>query len=259
MAQKTIILIHGFRGTHDGLDLIVQHLKGVRTIVPDIPGFADGATLEHYDLNSYVEWLKEFINSKGLKTPPVLLGHSFGSIVSAAYAAKYPKTIEKLILVNPIGAPALEGPRGVLTQLAVFYYWLGKKLPKKVAHTWLASKTVTNIMSQTMTKTTNKELKAYIKDQHLQYFGLFHNPQAVSESFITSISNSVRDVAAKITIPTLLIAGEKDDITPLEKQKELQKLFPNAYLEVINGVGHLTHYETPDQVSLLVLGFIKLS
>jgi pimeloyl-ACP methyl ester carboxylesterase len=69
----------------------------------------------------------------------------------------------------------------------------------------------------------------------------------------------VRDVAANITVPTLLIVGEKDDITPLAKQKELLKLFPDAELKVIKDVGHLTHYETPDQISSFVLGFIKLS
>jgi hypothetical protein len=35
-----------------------------------------------------------------------------------------------VILVNPIGAPALEGPRGVLTRLAVLYYCLGARLPR---------------------------------------------------------------------------------------------------------------------------------
>jgi len=258
MAKKTIILIHGFRGTHDGLGLIASHLKKHATIIPDLPGFAEGDTLERYDLDAYVEWLAVFIKKQNLKTPPILLGHSFGSIVGAAYAAKYGDTIEKLILVNPIGAPALEGPRGVLSKLAVFYYWLGTVLPGKLSHKWLASVAVVDIMSLTMTKTDDKKLRAYIKDQHRQYFSLFHSSTSVSESFTTSVSNSVRDVAKKITVPTLLIAGAKDDITPVSKQKELVQLFPNAQLEVIEGVGHLTHYETPDQVSLLVEAFIKL-
>lgn len=58
------------------------------------------------------------------------MGHSFGSIVCAAYAAKYPKTISRLILVNPIGAPALEGPNKFMTKLAVMYYKIGAKLLK---------------------------------------------------------------------------------------------------------------------------------
>ena len=256
--KQTIILIHGFRGTHHGLERIASHLKDFNTIIPDLPGFAEGDTLERYDLASYVEWLAGFIKKQNLTTPPILLGHSFGSIVSAAYAAKYKDAIAKLILVNPIGAPALEGPRGILSKLAVFYYWLGTKLPGKLSHKWLASKMVVDIMSTTMTKSKNKAMRAYISDQHRQYFSLFHTSQSVSQAFATSVSNSVRDYAKKITTPTLLIAGTKDDITPLSKQKELVQLFPDAQLQSIDHVGHLTHYETPDQVASFVVAFIKL-
>lgn len=259
MAKRTIILIHGFRGTHNGLELIASHLDGYATIIPDLPGFAEGDTLEHYDLKSYVEWLHGFIAKQGSKKPPVLLGHSFGSIVSSAYAAKYGETIEKLVLVNPIGAPALEGPRGMFSKLAVFYYWLGTKLPESIAHQWLASKVIVDVMSQTMTKSKNKALRRYIFDQHRQYFSLFHSPRSVLEAFETSVSHNVREVAADIHVPTLLIAGDKDDITPIAKQKELVELFEDADLKIISGVGHLTHYETPDQIAAFVDDFIKLA
>jgi len=254
---QTIILIHGFRGTHHGLELIAKHIHGLDVIIPDLPGFAEGDTLKRYDLESYVEWLAKFIKKQNLQKPPILLGHSFGSIVSAAYAAKYHDTIEKLILVNPIGAPALEGPRGILTKLAVFYYWFGTKLPGKLSHKWLSSVMVVDIMSKTMTKTKDKSLRKFIDEQHRQYFSRFHTSQSVSEAFATSVSHSVRDYAKKIPTPTLLIAGAKDDITPLAKQKELRELFPNATLQVIEHVGHLTHYETPDQVGFFVNEFAK--
>lgn len=256
---KTIIFIHGFRGTHHGLQLIEQHLKGFTVITPDLPGFGEGDTLASYDLDSYVAWLAQYIKRHHFNTPPILLGHSFGSIVAAAYVAKYNNAVEKLILVNPIGALALEGPRGVVTKLAIFYYWLGTKLPDTLSRKWLSAPLIVDIMSQTMIKTKNNQLRAYIFDQHRQYFSRFHSPRSVSEAFSTSVSNSVRDFAAYITIPTLLIAGTQDDITPLAKQEELVKLFPHATLEIIEDVGHLTHYETPDQVASLVEAFVKLS
>lgn len=250
-------MIHGFRGTHHGLQLIADNLKDFRVIVPDLPGFAEGDQLKIHDLDSYVSWLHHFIKRQNLSRPPILLGHSFGSIVSSAYTAKYPNTINKLILVNPIGAPALEGPRAILTKLAIFYYWIGKKLPGSFAQKWLASNFVVMIMSTTMAKTKDKKLRAFIHDQHRKYFSLFHTARSVAEGFDTSVSHSVRDFAATITTPTLLIAGNQDDITPVSKQKELQKLFPDADLKVIENVGHLTHYETPVEVAGLVHAFIK--
>jgi pimeloyl-ACP methyl ester carboxylesterase len=251
-------MIHGFRGTHHGLLLIAKYLKGsANIIIPDLPGFGRGAHLKSYDLDSYVEWLHRFITKQGLRTTPILLGHSFGSIVSAAYAVKYPKTIRKLVLVNPIGAPALEGPNKVMTNLAIFYYKVGAKLPEKLAHSWLASKPVVRIMSVTMAKTHDKGLRTFIHHQHDRYFSRFHSAQSVLEGFTTSVSHNVGEFAKKITTPTLLIAGSLDDITPLSAQYGLVKKFPKGRLKVINNVGHLTHYETPEIVANLVQAFIK--
>lgn len=257
MTKPAIIMIHGFRGTHHGLGLIASHLKDVSLHIPDLPGFAEGDMLHTYDLDAYVEWLHGYVLALNLKTPPFLLGHSFGSIVCAAYAARYPDTIEKLILVNPIGAPALEGPRSVLTKLAIFYYWLGKYLPRPLAHAWLSSTASVMIMSTVMAKTKDKTLRRYIHNQHRRYFSLFHSPKSVYEGFVTSVSNTVKDVATSIALPTLLIAGERDDITTVEQQKILHEQFPNAKLEIIAAVGHLTHYETPKEVADFVQAFIK--
>ncbi len=254
--KQTIIMIHGFRGTHHGLQLIADQLPDNNVIIPDLPGFGDGGTLPTYDLTGYVKWLHGYIKKLSLKSPPVLLGHSFGSIVCAAYAAKYPSTIEKLVLVNPIGSPALEGPRALLTKLALFYYWTGRKLPERIAHKWLSAKPVVAIVTITMAKTKDKQLKKFIHDQHFRYFSLFNDVKSLSESFATSVSHNVRESAATISVPTLLIAGERDDITPLKKQQELVELFPNATLNTIKGVGHLTHYETPDQVANAIKLFI---
>jgi pimeloyl-ACP methyl ester carboxylesterase len=143
-----------------------------------------------------------------------------------------------------------------MTKLAIFYYWLGTKLPNSFAQKWLASNLIVMVMSVTMAKTKDKKLRKFIHDQHRQYFSLFHSPKSVAESFTTSVSHNVRTFAKNIPLPTLLIAGTLDDITPLEKQKELQKLFPNARLDIIQDVGHLTHYETPDQVARSVQAFI---
>jgi len=257
-ANTTVIMIHGFRGTHHGLDLIAKQLTDFKVIVPDLPGFGEAAPLDvEHNLDNYVAWLADFISDLKLTKLPILLGHSFGSIVAASYAAKYPETLSSLILVNPIGAPALEGPKAVLTQLAIFYYFLGRKLPTKLAKKWLASKPVVMIMSLTMAKTNDKKLRRFIHNQHLTHFSSFDNPTMLSEAFKTSISQNVRMYAPKINLPTLLIAGDKDDITSLAKQQSLVELFKNAELVVIENVGHLTHYETPDQVAEAVKRFIR--
>lgn len=252
----SIIMIHGFRGTHHGLDLIAKKLPDYHVIIPDLPGFGEAKPMTKHDLDHYVMWLHQFIKNLGLPALPVLLGHSFGSIITAAYAAKYPSTISKLILVNPIGAPALEGPRALLTKLALFYYWTGRRFPERIARKWLSAKPVVAIVTISMTKSKDRSMRRFIHDQHFTYFSRFHDIKSLSEAFTTSVSHNVRQMAKNIHTPTLLIAGAKDDITPIYKQYELVELFPNADLHVIDKVGHLTHYETPDSVADAIKKFI---
>lgn len=257
--KPVIVMIHGFRGTHHGLAKIVEALPEYHIIVPDLPGFGDSMPLtgQTHSLENYLQFLDEFITALNLKQPPILLGHSFGSIVAGHFAAANPKRLEKLILINPIGAPALEGPRAVMTRLAIMYYWLGKKLPQRLAHKWLANPVIVKVMSVTMAKTSNKELLKYIHSQHLQHFSTFANPQIVAEAFRTSVSHDVSHIAGAIKVPTLLIAGEKDDITPLAKQELLATKNSHFQLKVISEVGHLIHYEKPVEAATLIKQFLQ--
>lgn len=254
----TVIMIHGYRGTHHGLDLIAKKLDKFQVIVPDLPGFGISKPLTgKHSVENYVKWLKSFIDELKLPEPPILLGHSFGSIITSYYAEKYPSTITKLILVNPIGAPALEGPKAIMTKLALFYYQLGCALPEKVATLWLSARPIVMIMSITMAKTKDKSTRKFIHSEHLAHFSEFTNRQVASEAFEASVKNNVRVVASKIPIKTLLIAGDKDDITPLKKQLELAEIFPSAEIKTIGNVGHLTHYETPDVVADFIVEFTE--
>ena len=151
-AQTTIVAVHGFRGEHHGLEPVVAHLPGVRVISPDLPGFGETPPVpgRTHDLDLYAGWLEEF--SRLVAPGAVILGHSFGSIVVAAAVAGGLET-PRVILVNPIGAPALEGPRGILTRLAVFYYWAGARLPRRLGEALLRNGLIVRVMSESMAKT----------------------------------------------------------------------------------------------------------
>ena len=255
--KRAVVLIHGFRGTHHGLSLISRDLShDFDCFVPDIPGFGKGQELSSYSMEEYVEWLDDYIDNLTTNKPPILLGHSFGSMITGAYADKFPEKISELILVNPIGAPALEGPRWLLTQCALFYYRIGNIFNEKIARAWLSFPLIVYFMSVILTKTPKKSLRRYVHQQHLKYFSRFINSKVLLMSFQTSIGSSVRDYAKKIVSPCLLIVGELDDITPLHKQLELQKLIKNSSLVIIPDVGHLTHYETPKEVCTAIRNWL---
>lgn len=255
----TLILIHGFRGTHHGLLKIAELLPEYRLIIPDLPGFGVSEALTSgHGIGDYVEWLFQFRQIVDPSTPSsYIVGHSFGSIIVSHYASLHPSTVSKLTVINPIGAPALEGEQRLLTQLAILYYWLGRKLPARAARAWISLKPITKITSITMRKTKDRQIRKFIDEQHYTHFSSFANPTQLSEAFKTSVSHDVSQVAEHLTMPTLMIVGEKDVITALNKQHELHAKIGDAELVIIPDVGHLTHYETPSQVASAIRKFIK--
>lgn len=255
----TLIFIHGFRGTHHGLLKIAELLPEYRLIIPDLPGFGVSEALTGgHGIGDYVEWLFQFRQIVDPETPSsYIIGHSFGSIIVSHYASLHPSTVTKLTVINPIGAPALEGEQRLLTQLAILYYWLGRKLPARAARAWISLKPITKITSITMRKTKDRQIRKFIDEQHYTHFSSFADPTQLSEAFKTSVSHDVSQVAERLTMPTLMIVGEKDVITALDKQHELHAKIDGAELVIIPDVGHLTHYETPGQVATAIRKFIK--
>ena len=256
-ADTTVVAVHGFRGEHHGLEPVLAFLPEVRVIAPDLPGFGETGPLpgRTHDLDEYAGWLTDFVTA--VAPGAVVLGHSFGSIVASAAVARGLST-PRLILVNPIGAPALEGPKGVMTRLAVFYYALGARLPEKVGTALLRNRIIVRVMSITMAKTKDPELRRFIHDQHDTYFSRFSDRDVLRDAFVTSVSHDVREFAPRIDVPTLLVAAERDDITPIEAERRLATLFPDVRLVEIAHVGHLIHYETPAEAAGAVRRFLRI-
>lgn len=255
--SPTILLIHGFRGTHHGLEKIVSALPEFHCIVPDLPGFGQSKpfTNGEHSLDQYVEFLHEF--QSDVAPAPVVLGHSFGTIIASHYAARYPSDAQRLILVNPISAPALKGPKAAMTKAALFYYWLAKKSPRRLSHAILSHPSIVDIMSRQMTVSKDPELRAFIKAQHRQHFSTFASPDVVSQAFKASVSHTVADVTKKLTMPTLVLGAENDQVSAAHTQQQFAKSLPKGtYVELFD-VGHLTHYEKPTEVAGAIREFLN--
>ncbi len=253
----TIVMVHGFRGTHHGLQAIIDELPEFRIIIPDLPGFGESTPMTEYqhDIAGYSASIIQFMRALQLDQP-VLLGHSFGSIIAAHIAAYEPQSISKLILINAIATSPLKGPRKLLGKLTSSYYWLGRRLPEGAGHALLASPIITFSTSVIMAKTKDKQLRKAIHKSHLTHFSTFQSRDSLHEAFQASISSTALDYASLITAPTLLIAGEIDDIAPLKGQYVLEKRIANARLVTLPKVGHLIHHETPQQAAQAIKQFL---
>jgi pimeloyl-ACP methyl ester carboxylesterase len=257
---KTIVMVHGFRGTHHGLENIIHRLPEYNIIIPDLPGFGDSTpmTKRSHDIDGYRDFIMAFIKKVAPKQPE-LLGHSFGSIVAASVAASAPELTNKLVLVNPIANSPLAGPRTIFTRFALFYYWLGRRLPASMGRALLGSPPVVVAISSLMAKTKDKSLRRAIHQSHLRHFSRFHNRDILAEAFKASVEHTATEYAPHIHKLTLLIAGDIDDIAPLSGQYTLEKTLPNARLIIIPGVGHLIHHEAPQQAATEIQKFLNNS
>lgn len=256
-AHTTIVVVHGYRGEHHGLEPVVAHLRGLRIISPDLPGFGDSPALlgRTHDIAGYSAWLREFVSVLGLEGTAVILGHSFGSIVVSATVAQGLAT-PKMILVNPIAAPALSGPNGFMSRLTLLYYRAGRALPERIGAGLLSSWLIVRFMSIFLAQSKDSDLRRWIHAQHHTYFSRYATRDSVVEGFEASITADVSMYASAIDVPTLLIGADNDPITTVAAQKKLETLFPDARLTILKGVGHLVHYEKPREAAELIVEFL---
>jgi pimeloyl-ACP methyl ester carboxylesterase len=241
----TLLLVHGFRGDHHGLEPVVSYLPGVHVVAPDLPGFGASAPLPGaHSIDGYARWLRAFVATVGLDGSVVVVGHSFGTIVAAkALADGMPAA--RAILINPIAAPALAGPNALGTRLASLFYVVGAALPEPIGAALLKSRVISRGAGAVLAKTKDRSLRAWIHNQHDRFFSGYANRRVVLEAFHASVDHDVSEWADRLQLPVHLVAAEHDDITALADVRKLQALLPDATIAVIPDVGHLVHYETP--------------
>jgi pimeloyl-ACP methyl ester carboxylesterase len=224
-------------------------------IIPDLPGFGESAPLKMtHSIQAYSDWLHKFLGALQLENKANLMGHSFGSLVVGFYATRHsPRSVT---LVNPVSSPALEGSRAALTNLTKVYYSLAAALPKAIGQWLLRSKIAVMVMSVVMAKTKQRRLRRWIHNQHLSNFSDFATVEVATEGYKASISTDLSKLAPMIAAPVLVVAATLDDITDIESQRRVSKLYSNSTYREILEVGHLVHYEAPEQAASYISEFL---
>lgn len=256
-AATTVVISHGYRGEHHGLEPVIAQLPGVRFIGADLPGFGESTPMTEapHSIDGYASWLIAFVEALGLTGSAVILGHSFGTITSTAALAKGLPT-PALILINPISVSGLNGPRPLATRATVWYYKVAGWLPERLGLALLRSWWIVQFMSMSLVKTKEKALRKWIHREHHTYFSNFADRDVVVEAFDASISFHVGDFAAAVSVPTLMVAAELDDITPVAAHTPVMDAIGDARLVVLPDVGHLIHYEKPKEAARAIEEFL---
>ena len=253
---RNIVLVHGYRGDHHGLEAFSGGLTAFNVYAPDLPGFGTSEPMKKkHDLNNYAKWLLLFSKELQLEKP-IAIGHSFGTLVVAAAQAKE-KFANALVFINAVGGGGVKGVAAFLLNFIKFYYWFAHVIPEALGLKMLKARILVDSMSNFTTKSKDKVLRAWIKEQHNLHFNSFSDSQVVWESYIASISNTITPFLPEIKEPILFIAAELDEITPVSSVVQMSEEMPNAQMHLVLNCGHLVHYEAAEETLVVINSFLS--
>lgn len=236
-AKKDLILIHGFRGGPLGLKEIKDLLsKDFNVYSPSIPPFGDSKPLVQYTPETYALFIANFIKDNNLEKP-FLVGHSMGSIITAATAEKYPELIaDKIVLLAPIATRTSRFFSAISPLIGV----LPSRMIDYVSTNFLIVPRERNFYRSVL-KTVNLCSANYVSRRDVYR----------ATSFSTNYSISDFDFKQK----ALLVAGAKDRLMPKRKTINLAK---KRYFElkIIPKTGHLLNFENPTEVEKAISDFL---
>jgi pimeloyl-ACP methyl ester carboxylesterase len=240
-----ILLVHGFRGDHHGLEAIAGALPEFEVFIPDLPGYGKTPALSGaHDLENYASWLIALNQELGCQ---LVAGHSFGSLLTARAGDKLGAA---LVLINPVAARSIDSG-SLANRLARSYY----RLAAGRGSTLLRSQLAVRAMSLALTTAKNPVERAWIHQSHHRYFSNFALDRVAIEGFWAAAGNSTTDFAPEITRRTLVISSARDQISSAAEVAKLHENLRDSELAVISKVGHLLHYERPAEVADLIARF----
>lgn len=229
-----IIILHGW-----GLSgrkyrrLILKLGANYHVLAIDLPGFGQTPLPPlTWGLPEYSQFIISLTKVLKLKKY-VLVGHSFGGRVAIELASRRPKELNKLVLT---GVPLTRMPKGF--RLA---FWLGAKLGKKLSTVFPFS-----LAAHQGRRWLYRLARAndYVKETSDR-----------KQIFNKIIKTKQKKLLAKIKVPTLVVWGKKDRLTPLVNARQLKRGLANCQLLLIERAGHRLPYQKPTECARAIEEF----
>ncbi len=230
---KDVIILHGWGANTGVMKPIADGIGGkLKVYNIDLPGFggSDEPATDDWDIYSYADFVAEFVKETGI-VKPIVIAHSYGGRIALILAGKKLIDINKMVLTGCAGIVPKRGPD---YYFKVYSYKLSKKIfglfggrnvekmKKKLGSSDYAS--ASEKMRRVMVRAVNEDLKYLMPE---------------------------------ISVPTLLIWGEKDDATPLSDGQTMEKLIPDSGLVVMPGATHFAFLEQSAWFNSIVNNFLQ--
>lgn len=230
---EPLVLLHGLFGALSNFSGLIEYFRHHnRVIVPLLP-LLDMDIL-HTSVGGLAKYVHRFLETMQL-TGVHLLGNSLGGHVALVHTLKTPERVKSLILTGSSG---------------LFENGMGDSYPKRGDYEYIKNKTALTFYDPAMATKELVDEVFSITSSRLKVIKII----ALAKS---AIRNNLGEELNQIKMPTLLIWGKNDTITPPFVAEEFKKLIPNSELYFIDKCGHAPMMEVPDEFNAILHKFLK--
>jgi pimeloyl-ACP methyl ester carboxylesterase len=229
------LLVHGggrnagdFRRTLAGLD--ARH----SAVALDLPGHGRSSGIDALpSIEAYADVVERFAGTLGLRRH-VLVGWSMGALVSLVVATRAPGRLAGLVLMA--GSPGWSVDPTVLDRLHAVVRGVR---PQQFDKVLFSPKTSLDVMREAWMEQVRTDPR------------VFYGDMLAGRAF------DIPTHLAKVRVPTLVLHGADDQITPVARAEELARAIPGARLEIVPEAGHIPQLEQPERVNALLASFAE--
>ncbi len=230
---EPLILLHGLFGALSNFKPLIEYFRNhYKVVVPMLPLLE--MDILHTSVGGLAKFVHKFIEARDYQGVH-LLGNSLGGHVGLVHVLKHPERIKSLILTGSSG---------------LFENGMGDSYPRRGDYEFIKKKTeLTFYNPNTATKELVDEVYSIVNNR-LKAIKII----ALAKS---AIRNNLGEGLSDIKLPTLLVWGSNDNITPPFVAKEFNKLIPNSELYFVDNCGHAPMMEVPDEFNAILHKFLK--
>ncbi|MFN7984886.1 MAG: alpha/beta fold hydrolase [Vicinamibacterales bacterium] len=228
----TLVLLHAFP-LHAGMWAMQRPLShaGWRVIMPNVRGFGRGEEPTSLSMQDYASDVLALLDELGIDTA-VIGGLSMGGYIALALYRRAPERFAGLLLADTRAEADSEQARANRERLIAL---AGTRGPSALA----------DDMVPKLLGTTTQVARPAVS--HLVRRMIADTTAPAIQSALTAMMHRAdsRDVLGTIRVPTLIVVGEEDGLTPPEVHVQMASAIPGARLVRIPAAGHLSNLEQP--------------
>ena len=260
-----VVLLHGFPEFWYGWRHQIDPLAaaGYRVIAPDMRGYNQSEKppgVHAYAVETLVKDVAALIAHCGV-TRATVVGHDWGGVVAWEVAMRRPDVVEKLIVLNAPHPAAFLRELRTPTQLARSWYAFAFQVP--VLPELLIALGDYRMLRAVFRRDPVRS-NTFTEDDIQRYRDAFAIPGARTATinyYRAAMRRNPRRITAEavrsVTVPTLLIWGIGDRYLSPALTERLGQWVPRLRVERIVGASHWVQHDAPEQVTALMLGFLR--